>query len=112
MGMDELFCPACGFVEGHAKACRAKENEMDVGQAREAIDTRVGAFRTSKRSVIRAFASRRMYRLKWRFVVGYQWCRPYSHHMSGKVYECIVGWGNSYEEAVAMFMRKWEEVRK
>lgn len=35
------------------------------------------------------------------FEVGYSWCRPESHHLTGRVYERILGRGETWGEAFA-----------
>jgi hypothetical protein len=42
-------------------------------------------------------------RLCW---VGYNWSRPYSHHMTGNVYDAPLAWGETKEEALAKLRRK------
>lgn len=47
-----------------------------------------------------AFYGRRKYRGEVRCVVGYDWCRAGAHHANGRVYETILGWGETYEDAL------------
>lgn len=35
------------------------------------------------------------------YVVGYSWSRMYSHHMSGKVYDAVLGRGGDFDAALA-----------
>lgn len=44
---------------------------------------------------------RRTYRGKEQCVVGYSWVRPGSHHLKGLVYDCVLGWGETYDAAIA-----------
>lgn len=54
-----------------------------------------------RRHIQRPFVGLRHHRGKRRFVVGYTWSRPGSHFMKGLVYEHIMGFGESFEEAFA-----------
>lgn len=51
-------------------------------------------------------AGRREYRGKMRWVAGYSRSRLHAHHASGRVYDRILGWGDTQEEAIAMMRRK------
>ncbi len=46
------------------------------------------------------------YRGKRQYVVGYTWSKPYSHHMSGLVYDCVLGWGETFDAAVERMKKK------
>ena len=62
--------------------------------------------KTFYRRIGNPVAERRKYRGKDRCIVGYGWTRPYSHYASGLVYDCIMGYGETFEEAIAMMKRK------
>jgi len=51
---------------------------------------------------------RQQYRGKLRYVAGYSHFRMYSHHMSGRVYDRILGYGETQDEAIAMMRKKLE----
>lgn len=51
-------------------------------------------------------AEYRDYRGKRRYVVGYWHSRLGAHHMSGRTYERILGYGDTPEDAIAMMRRK------
>ena len=38
--------------------------------------------------------------------VGYSWRRMYSHHMTGRVYDCVLGYGPTVADAIAMMRSK------
>ena len=58
------------------------------------------------RSIDFVLVRRRKYRGKERCIVGYSWTRPYSNSMSGMTYEAVMGYGDTWEEAIEMMKRK------
>lgn len=50
--------------------------------------------------------AKQRYRGKERWVAGYSHCRNYAHHFSGRVYDRILGYGDTKEAAVAMMAIK------
>lgn len=52
------------------------------------------------------FFDRRTYLGKLRHVVGYWYCRPGSNPRSGVTYDCILGYGDTIEEAIAKAKEK------
>lgn len=61
----------------------------------------VDAIRARERCVVRCYARVRVFRGRSCVEVGYQWARPSSHHLSGRVYEAAVARGATFDEAVA-----------
>lgn len=57
------------------------------------------------RSHIKPMLETRMYRGKRRVLVGYTWSRPASTFY-GRVYDCVLGYGDSFEEAFKMAEEK------
>lgn len=52
------------------------------------------------RAGIQPFARMATYRGKRQWIVGYSWHKLYAHHASGRVYDCILGYGHSLEDAI------------
>lgn len=52
------------------------------------------------RRVQSVYVGHRLYRSEQRCVVGYYWHRPYAHHLSGLVYEAVLGYGNTFSAAI------------
>lgn len=50
--------------------------------------------------------TRMKYRGKEQCVVGYTWTRPQAHSMSGIVNDCVLGWGDTFEQAIEMMRAK------
>lgn len=62
------------------------------------------------RTGIKPYYNVREYRGKWQWVVGYSWSRPYSHHMTGLVYDCVLAWGETFEAAMIRAKKRFELV--
>jgi hypothetical protein len=58
------------------------------------------------RSLHSWFLRRAIYRGKGRFIVGYSWKRTYSHHLSGRVYDAVLGYGDDFDAALADAVRR------
>jgi hypothetical protein len=56
-------------------------------------------------------SGKRVYRGRERYVAGYGHSRLYSHHMSGLVYDRVLGYGDTQEAAIAMMRAKLETQR-
>ena len=52
---------------------------------------------------------RRQYRGKMQYVAGYSHSRYGSHFMTGRVYDRILGWGNTQDRAIAMMRQKLQK---
>lgn len=63
------------------------------------------SLRARGRCVVGAFVKVGTFRGERRVLAGYQWSRPQSHFMSGRVYECTLGRGFTAETAVARVER-------
>jgi hypothetical protein len=61
---------------------------------------------TLHRRILTPLAEVRKYRKKNRHIVGYTWTRPYSHHMSGMTYDAVMGYGETWDDAIAMMKAK------
>lgn len=59
----------------------------------------------AERAYIKPFSENRAYRGKRRQVVGYSWSRPAST-FHGRVYDCVLGYGDSFDAALKMARAK------
>lgn len=59
------------------------------------------------RSRIMPFFGSRTVRGKVMCVIGYTWCRQYSHYATGLVYERILASGETYQDAINKARRKY-----
>jgi len=79
---------------------------MTRNEVYEAIKPLMYKVAKKGRRVYGPYAERRDYRGRPQCVVGYCWTTPYSHHMSGNVYDAVVASANTYEEAIKIMARK------
>lgn len=73
------------------------DKSAEMEQVRDVVN---GMPKIEGRSRIKPFYDTRAYRGKRRVVVGYSWSRPASTYY-GMVYDCVLGYGETFEAALA-----------
>lgn len=78
------------------------DTSVEMKRVREVVN---GLPKIEGRSRIKPFYGMRTYRGKRRFVVGYSWSRPAATYY-GMVYDCVLGYGETFDAALAMAKAK------
>lgn len=65
-----------------------------------------GIKKPSSRSIDGPAYGKKVYRGKEQYWVGYRWSRPYSHFMTGNVYDAPLAYGDSYDDALERLRQK------
>lgn len=87
-----------------------KWQQIALGRIKELVKD----WKQSDRHILGAVGAVRQYRGKEQFVVGYEWCRPGSSPITGRVYETILGYGDSfhvaYDRALAAIAKRADTI--
>lgn len=77
--------------------------KLTAAELRAKVEELVGAIPTKPNRLRDGpLIAQRLYRGKVQVCVGYYWHRRGSHHLSGIVYETVLGWGETPEDAIKM----------
>lgn len=77
---------------------------MTPQEARAAVKERIHVWVQTTKGRIAIYAHTAVSRAEGKpavFAVGYEWYRPGSHYASGRVYDCVMGRGDSWNAALA-----------